>query len=110
MTNNECAAAERMHETESVISLMPRSIQKRISQLNELVDNNPETIPLLECAKFLKISDEGLRRAIILGKIPGSVYWKQSGKENFAYKIETLPFYLWQSQATIHQSARKEAA
>jgi len=30
----------------------------------------------------------------ILRKIPGSVYWKQSGKENFTYKIETLPFYL----------------
>ncbi len=110
MTNNECAAAERMHETENVIFLMPKSIQTRISQLNELVDKYPETIPLLECAKFLKISDEGLRRAIILGKIPGSVYWKQSGKENFAYKIETLPFYLWQSQANPYQSIRKEAA
>ena len=110
MTNNECAAAERMDETENVISLMPRSIQKRISQLNELVDNNPETIPLLECARFLKISDEGLRRAIVLGKIPGSVFWKQSGKENFAYKIETLPFYLWQSQANPYQLIRKEAA
>lgn len=110
MSAIECLEAERMHESGNITFLIPKSIQKRISQLNELVDNNPETIPLLECAKFLKISDEGLRRAIILGKIPGSVYWKQSGKENFAYKIETLPFYLWQSQATIHQSARKEAA
>lgn len=80
-------------------SALPGVIKKRIEQLTALVTKFPMTIPVIQCAKYLNISDEGLRSAIRLKQIPGAIYWKQPGKQNYAYKIETLKFYFWQLDA-----------
>jgi len=104
MIINECVATERMDEVENTIFLTPKSIQKRIFQLNELVDTYPEKIPVIECAKYLKISDEGLRRAIVECKMTCAFSWMQSAKKAHGYYINTLLFYEWQMTGLAHRS------
>ena len=61
----------------------------------------------------MKISDEGLRRAIQIGNIPGAVSWRRPGKDNHGYSIQTLPFYSWQMNdlvASYVESDKTEVA
>ena len=80
---------------------VPQIIKERILELNDLISEYPQTITVSACAKFLKVSDGSMRRAIIQGNIPGAFAWRQAGKDNYGFKIETLPFYLWQTQCSV---------
>lgn len=69
-------------------------LDAQIQRLHLLVEKYPILIPVPECCKLLKLSDEGLRRAILKKQISGAFWWRKEGKQNYAYRIQTLPFYV----------------
>ena len=74
---------------------MPEFIKQRLAELNALCEQYPIEIPLIEVAKFLHIHPESLRFAIIQGTCGFSALaWKKPGKQNSAFSIQTMPFYL----------------
>lgn len=77
----------------------PPSILQRVADLRQLIFENPISIPVAACASFMEISAEGLRCAIQLDNIPGSLFWKQAGKSNYAYSIQAIPFAAWEVAA-----------
>lgn len=97
-------------EERSEIVVLPKVINDRIDELNDLVDKHPQYIPLPEAAKFLGVNPEGLRYGIEQGTIDFGICWAKpkrykKGKKqvivtldengNRAFKIPTLTFYLW---------------
>lgn len=77
---------------------MPEFIKNRIQELNALCEKYPIEIPLAEVAKFLHIKPESLRFSIIQGTCGFCAFaWRKPGKDNCAFSIQTLPFYLSQT-------------
>jgi hypothetical protein len=76
---------------------MPDFIKQRIAELEALCEQYPIEIPLIEVAKFLHIHPESLRFSIIQGTSGFSALaWRKPGKQNSAFSVQTLPFYLSQ--------------
>ncbi len=74
---------------------IPTVLQSRLSELNRLVQEHPQDIPLPEVARFLNVDKEGLRRCIETGKCPFGISWQKSINGNRAFKIPSLTFYMW---------------
>ena len=91
MASQTIMSAPRM----ALFDLYPEQLRNRYQELAQLIIANPIIIPTCTCRDFLGISDQSLRRAIFQKQIPGSLFWKQDNKQNFAYRIQTLPFYFW---------------
>lgn len=84
---------------EHVLALqIPTPIFDRISELNKLIEDYPEYIPLPEAAEFLHVSPVGLRHSILSGQCPFGFGWQKIGKVNNSFKIPSLTFYLWYTQ------------
>lgn len=76
---------------------MPDFIKQRIAELNALCEKYPIEIPLIEVAKYLHVKPESLRMSIIQGTCGFSALaWKKPGRQNSAFSVQTLPFYLSQ--------------
>lgn len=75
--------------------IVPTVIKKKMNELNELIEKNPDYISVVELAKFLKMKPDGLRNCIDNGKCPFGIGWKINARGNRAYKIPTATFYLW---------------
>ena len=74
---------------------IPTVLQDRVTELNQLIQEHPQDIPLPEVAKFLNVDKEGLRRSIETGKCPFGISWQKTLNGNRAFKIPSLTFYLW---------------
>ena len=74
---------------------IPESIKNKLLDLNQLANKYPDVIPLPVAAKFMGISDEGLRAYLDNDHAPFGMTWKQMGAVNRAYKIPTTRFYAW---------------
>lgn len=73
----------------------PQIIKDRIKELNELVKNHPQYIPVTEAAKFIGANKEGLREMIFKGQWPFGIAWQKDIRGNRVFKIPTLKFYMW---------------
>jgi hypothetical protein len=74
---------------------MPEFIKQRKAELDALCEKYPIEIPLAEVAKYLHIHPESLRYAIIQGTCGFcALAWRKPGKQNSAFSIQTLPFYI----------------
>lgn len=75
---------------------MPKPIVDKLNDLQELVSIHQQYIPLPEVAAFLRMKPDTLRSSIDKGQCPFGL-GGQLGI-NRAYKIPTVPFYLWFTQ------------
>ena len=80
------------------ILAIPRPVEDKLNELNELIGRNPSYIPLTEAALFLGMNADGLRASIEHGGCPFGLGWKKDVRGNRAFKIPTATFYLWYTQ------------
>lgn len=71
-------------------------IQERQIEIDELVVNNPKSIPVPTLAKFFGANAEGLREMIFKGQCPfGGIAWQKDIHGNRAFKVDTFKFFRW---------------
>lgn len=71
------------------------NIEKRLRELEEMVEANPRLLPLKDVADFLGVNAEGLKAALMRKNVPfGFAYQKADGGYRVPV-IPTVPFYLW---------------
>ena len=79
----------------------PQNIIERIQELNDIVVENPENIPIPVAAKFLHMHPDSLRSSINHGNAPFAISWQKTLNGNSSFKIPTLTFYLWVTQGRL---------
>lgn len=83
-------------------------IRRQLEELENLVEQYPQKIPLSEAAKFLDMNEEGLKAALMRGNAPfGFAYQKNDG----AYRVMVIPtvtFYLWYTNCNAQMILRPE--
>ena len=81
--------------------VIPKEIIDKIEELNQIVHQYPDTIPVPVLAKFLGVADEGLRAYIDNSREPFGISWQQMGKQNRAFKVPTVKFYFWFTNGAV---------
>ncbi|PKM62324.1 MAG: hypothetical protein CVU97_05880 [Firmicutes bacterium HGW-Firmicutes-21] len=81
----------------------PQIIKDRLTEINQIIDEHPQYIPLPVIAKLLGANAEGLRRSIENGQCPFGIAWQKTIHGNRAFKIPTLTFYLWYTKGAAFQ-------
>lgn len=74
---------------------IPDVIKNRMEELNRIVEQYPQYIPVPIAAKYIGASKEGLRDMIFKGNCPFGIAWQRDLNGNRVFKIPTLKFYLW---------------
>lgn len=87
---------EKVKQQRSEMMNPPNIICSKIDELNKMVEQYPEKIPVEKAAKFLGIDKDVLRRILSSGKCPFGFGIEAPG----AYRrgvscIPTTVFYLW---------------
>lgn len=77
---------------------VPRPVVQKLEELNELIERHPLYIPVPELARFLGANPDGLRASMEHGQCPFGFPWQKDVRGNRAFKIPTVPFYLWYTQ------------
>lgn len=77
---------------------MPEPVAERLQRLNELVTKHPMYIPVTEAAALMGMEAASLRASIDSGNCPFALGWQKDIKGYKAYKVPTVPFYLWFTQ------------
>lgn len=83
---------------------IPLPVERKLDELYKLVEDNPISISIPKLAEFLGCDDEGIRNSIDKGQCPFALGWQKSIKGNRAYKVPTVPFYLWYTQGVGFRS------
>lgn len=84
----------------SSIFSIPAPVAEKLDEVNSLIEENPVYIPIPVLAKFLEVGPDGLWASIEHGQCPFGIPWQKSGRGNRAFKVPTVPFYLWYTQGT----------
>lgn len=77
---------------------LPEPIIKKLTELEQIVNKHQIYIPLTVVAEFLGMEDDNLRASIEQNRCPFGLEWRQTIKGNRAFKIPTVPFYMWYTQ------------
>ena len=77
---------------------IPAPVVERLTALNDLVAQHPLYIPVTALAEFLSMDPASLRSSIDTGNCPFALGWQKDIKGYKAYKVPTVPFYLWYTQ------------
>ena len=80
------------------ILAIPKPIKNKLEELNQLVEENPISIPLTKTAAFLGMDADSLRASIEHGGCPFGLGWQKDIRGNRAFKLPTATFYLWYTQ------------
>lgn len=75
--------------------MIPDTVQKKLEQLNALVDQYPDVIPLQEAANFLGLDGRSVRSYLQSNPFAFGMSWLKPGAENRAFHIPSAKFYLW---------------
>jgi hypothetical protein len=84
----------------------PPEVTGKIAELNQIVKENPLSIPISILSKFLDCDDDGVRAYLQNSPYPFGMAWQKHGKANRAFKVPTAKFYLWYTNGIVF---RKEA-
>lgn len=76
----------------------PKSVARKLQELRELCDANPDYLSIGDVAKFTASREDGIRSSIELGNCPFGFCWQRNRGGNKAFKIPTVTFYLWYTQ------------
>ena len=71
----------------------------RIEELKQLCMEHPVSIPVRTAAKFLGMSEEGLRASMEQNRCPFGLCWCSGTR--LGYKINTDAFFNWITKGTI---------
>lgn len=74
---------------------IPEEIVSQINELNQIVKRHPKSVPLMECAEFLGMDPESLKRNIELMRCPFALGWTSKEGSYRSCKIPTVTFWLW---------------
>ena len=74
---------------------IPSPVQDRLDELQALCEKYPYDIPVIECAKFLNMDKDSLRRVIETGNCRFALGFSNGVNRNRFFKIPTGAFYLW---------------
>ena len=74
---------------------VPEEIVSQINELNMLVKRHPRSVPLMECAEFLDMDPESLKRNIELMRCPFALGWTSKDGGYRSSKIKTVPLWMW---------------
>lgn len=80
---------------------IPAPITEKLEELYRLVETNPITLPLPEVAAFLGMDAESLRCSIEQNRCPFGLEWQRTIGGYRAFKIPTVPFFMWYTQGKI---------
>jgi len=86
--------------------MTPAPVVDKLNELNRIVEEYPDCIPLGVCAEFLGAKPSSIRSYLETAKNPFGMFWKEAGAANRAFKIPTVKFYLWYTNG---EGFRKEA-
>ena len=90
---------------------IPRPVEEKLDELNRLIEENPIDIPIPELARFLGADAEGLRASIEHGQCSFGIGWQKDPRGYRAFKVPTVPFYLWYTQGgPFRWQAQREAS
>lgn len=78
--------------------MIPQPVADRLEALNQLVDQHPQYIPVPDVAALMGMDPASLRASIDTGNCPFALGWQKDIKGYKAYKVPTVPFYLWYTQ------------
>lgn len=70
-----------------------------IDELRDICQKHPIYIPVRVAAKFLSVSEDGLRASMDQSRCPFGFSWKLG--ERSGYKISTMAFAAWLTKGTI---------
>ena len=76
-------------------AVLPKNIQERIAELDEIIEMYPKKIPVTTAAKFLGMDVECMRRGIEQGKFPFALGCDNDIYGNRYAYISSVTFYLW---------------
>lgn len=77
---------------------VPQPVADRLNALEDLVSRHPLYIPITDVANLLGMDPASLRASIDVGNCPFGLGWQKDIKGYKAYKVPTVPFYLWYTQ------------
>lgn len=83
---------------------IPAPVAAKLNELVAIVEENPVYIPLPRVAALLGMDAEGLRNSIEKGNCPFGLAWQKTIGGYKSFKIPTVPFYLWYTQAAGFRS------
>lgn len=73
----------------------------RIEELKALCEKHPVCIPIREAAKFLGVSEDGIRAACLQGRCPFGFAWVSAGANRAGFKIPTMAFICWLTKGAV---------
>lgn len=73
----------------------------RIEELKALCNKYPISIPIREAAKFLGVSEDGIRAACLQGRCPFAFGWVSAGAQRAGFKIPTMAFICWLTKGAV---------
>lgn len=79
---------------------IPAPIANKQQELEQLIEQYPEYIPVPALAKFLNANVDGLRKAIEQRRCPFGIMWQKDLRGNKSFKVPTFTFYMWYTQST----------
>lgn len=84
---------------------MPENIKNKLDELDRLVEDYPEMIPVSKAADFLGMTVHAFYDGMALNAFPFAVSYQKQRRVFFVF---TAPFYLWYTNT--RGMDRKEAA
>lgn len=74
---------------------VPTCITDKLTQLNQLVEQYPENIPVSAAADFLGMDGRSLKSFLMQPGNSAGMGWRRDRAENRAFHIPTAKFYSW---------------
>lgn len=86
----------------SRIKQLPELLKTKVSELENLIIEHPNKIPVTKVAKFLDMDVECLKRGIEQNRVPFAFGCNNDKHGNRYSYISTLKFYLWMMSPIIN--------
>lgn len=74
---------------------IPKCVTDKLLQLNQLVEQYQEDIPVSAAADFLGMDGRSLKSFLMQLGNPVGMGWRKDRAENRAFHIPTAKFYIW---------------
>ena len=83
---------------------LPKPVQDKLDELQQIVNEHPARIPVIKAAKLLGMDQSLLRRAVDQCKVPFAIGCDNGKYGNRQTYIPTAPFYFWYVAPLLNRS------
>lgn len=70
-------------------------IEKKLNELEQIVEKYQDNIPVKVVADFLNMNEKGLKAALMRGNVSFGFGYQKTDEAYRVFVIPTVPFYLW---------------